>query len=240
MVPLMVEVLRETGTGESDEALSELVYRFVMQLTGKQTIYQMIRLAEEVRRRGGMPEEPLVYKQAYHERLMARIEGRRAALRTGAARVEEMLVPGSLDVLTALQRRGAKLYLASGTDQQYVLEEARLLGLTAFFGERIFGALDDYRKFSKAQVIARILEENQVPGEALLGFGDGYVEISNVKRAGGVAVAVASDESRRSGRPDEWKRERLIAVGADVVVPDFREFRPLLAYLWQDPDPETG
>ena len=80
--------------------------------------------------------------------------------------------------------------------------------------------------------IDRILSENQVPGEALLGFGDGYVEILNVKQAGGVAVAVASDESGRSGRPDAWKRERLIGVGADLVVPDFREYRSLLDYLW--------
>ena len=34
---------------------------------------------------------------------------------------------------------------------------------------------------------------------SLLGFGDGYVEIEGVKRVGGVAVAVASDEVARRG-----------------------------------------
>ena len=123
------------------------------------------------------------------------------------------------------------MYLASGTDEQFVVEEAALLGLTPFFGPHVYGAIDDFKSFSKKMVIERILRENQVEGEALVAFGDGYVEIENVKAAGGVAVAVASDEAGRSGRPDEWKRDRLIGVGADVVIPDFREWEPLVEYL---------
>lgn len=232
MVPMMVEILRDTGTSESDEDLTKLTHQFVMELTGKQTIYQMIRLAEEVRRRGGTPDEPLAYKQMYHDRLAQRIAGRHDALRSGDARPEDMLVPGSLEILAALEQRDVTLYLASGTDEEYVLEEARLLDLERYFGDRIYGAIDDYKAYSKAMVIERILSENEVRGEALLGFGDGYVEILNVKQAGGVAVGVASDESGRSGRPDAWKRERLIGVGADLVVPDFRDCRPMLDYLW--------
>ena len=64
-------------------------------------------------------------------------------------------------------------------------------------------------------------------GASLLGFGDGYVEIQNVKAVGGTAVAVASDEAGRSGKPDAWKRDRLIGAGADVVIPDYRDYRPL-------------
>ena len=54
--------------------------------------------------------------------------------------------------------------------------------------------------------------ENQLPGEALLGFGDGYVEIEDVKAAGGFACGVASNEKTRQG-VDEWKRQRLIRAG---------------------------
>jgi phosphoglycolate phosphatase len=234
MVPMMVETLQATGTGEPPEALRKLVFEFIMELNGKQTIYQMIRLAEEVRGRGGTPEEPLVYKDRYHERLMQRIAGRHEALRAGRAAPAEMLVPGCLELLEELRRRGAALYLASGTDERYVMDEARLLGLEPFFGRHIYGALDDYKAFSKALVIERILRENRVEGESLLGFGDGYVEIQNIKAVGGLAVAVASDEAGRSGKPDAWKRDRLIGVGADLVIPDFREWRPLVAYLWND------
>jgi hypothetical protein len=109
-----------------------------------------------------------------------------------------------------------------------------LLGLDEYFGPRIYGACDDYKTFSKAKVIQRILEQNRVEGSSLLGFGDGYVEIQNVKQAGGTAVAVASDEAGRSGKADLWKRDRLIGVGADLVIPDYRDCRALIAYLWNE------
>jgi phosphoglycolate phosphatase-like HAD superfamily hydrolase len=234
MVPLMVEVLAATGTGESGEELTAVARDFVTELTGKQTVYQMIRLAEEVRKRGGTPEEPAAYKRAYHDRLMERIAGRREALRAGRASPRDMLVPYSLEILDELRRREVALYVASGTDEKYVTEEVRLLGLDACFGKHVYGALEDYKSFSKAMVIERILKENRVEGGLLLGFGDGFVEIQNIKAVGGLAVAVASDEAARSGRPDPWKRDRLIGAGADLVIPDYRDYRPLLAYLWNE------
>src|SRR5262245_46000543 len=89
MIPMMVAALRETGTAETDEQLTAAVEEFVMRLNGRQTIYQMIQLTEEIRRRGGQPLEPLAYKHRYHDLLMNRIEGRLAALASGAARAED-------------------------------------------------------------------------------------------------------------------------------------------------------
>ena len=232
MIPMMVEVLLETGTGESRAQLHSLVYKFVTELTGKQTIYQMIRLKEEVALRGGNSADPLEYKHEYHNRLMERINSRREGLRTGRNTPADMLVPGSLDLLNALEQKGVKMYLASGTDEGYVREEAALLEIDSYFGENIYGAIDDYRSFSKAQVIRNILNNEDVVPSKLVGFGDGYVEILNVKEAGGTAVGVASDEAGRSGKPDSWKRERLIGVGADLIVPDFRHHEDLVEYLW--------
>ena len=232
MIPMMVRILKDTGTAESSDELTAVVTRFVMELNGKQTIYQMIRLAEEVRRRGGQPDDPQVYKQEYHDRLLKRIDVRRDALRSGTTPAEAMMVPGSVALLTELKSRGVDLYLASGTDERYVKEEVALLKLDLFFGPHVYGAVDDYKNFSKQMVIERILRENKVDGDRFIGFGDGFVEIDNIKGVGGVAIAVASDETHRSGRPDPWKRERLIGVGADVVVPDYRHHRELLDYLW--------
>jgi phosphoglycolate phosphatase len=232
IVSMMVEELLALRTGESRAGVEQVCREFVTALTGKQTIYQMIRLAEEVKARGGSPRDPLEYKAMYHDRLMERIIGRREALRHGNADGRDYLVPGALEMLEALRRRGLPMYVASGTDQEFVVEEAGLLGLTRYFEGRVYGAIADYTKYSKQMVIERILAENRVDGRALLGFGDGYVEIKNIKDAGGIAVAVASDEAGRTGRPDPWKRERLIRVGADVVVPDFREHAALLGYLF--------
>ena len=163
---------------------------------------------------------------------MARIDARRRGLADGTLFRDALLVPGSLDILAGLHERGVALYIASGTDEAYVLEEARLLGLDTFMSGRIYGAQADYASFSKEQVIQNILTENRVEGTDLVAFGDGYVEIADCKAVGGFAVAVASDEANRSGRCDAWKRERLIGAGADIVIPDYRESAALLDYLW--------
>jgi phosphoglycolate phosphatase-like HAD superfamily hydrolase len=235
MIPMMVGFLQETGTAESRAELESAVEDFVMRLNGKQTIYQMIQLAEEVRRRGGRPLEPLAYKHRYHELLMERIEGRLAAITSGSASREEWTVPGSHALLAELQRRGLKLYLASGTDLAFVKNEVALLGLSDFFGPHIYGALDNHASFSKKMIIDRILSECGLRGEELLGFGDGFVEIEEVKRVGGVAVAVASDEVRRRGI-NAWKRKRLIQAGADIVIPEYRRHQALLRYLFREDD----
>src|SRR5438105_668961 len=59
MIPMMVAHLANTPTTEGHDELGRAVEEFVMRLNGKQTIYQMIQLADEVKKRGGTPREPL-------------------------------------------------------------------------------------------------------------------------------------------------------------------------------------
>jgi phosphoglycolate phosphatase len=233
MIPMMVDVLRETGTKETDAELTAAVEEFVMRLNGRQTIYQMIQLADEVRKRGGAPQEPLEYKHRYHDLLMQRIQGRLSDLESGKATSGEWTVPESHALLDSLRRRGVTLYLASGTDVGFVRREAKLLGVAEYFGEHIYGALDDHQNFSKKMIVDKILRDHDLHGEELLGFGDGFVEIEEVRRAGGVAVAVASDEIARRGVND-WKRNRLIQAGADVVIPEYRNHPRLLRWLFAE------
>ena len=234
MVPMFVEMCPALA-GESESERRQLLYDDIMRLNGKQTIYQMIQLAERVRERGGAPQEPLWYKREYLRRLDERIGSRIEAIRSGKTVRERFLVHGSLDLLNNLKQRGLQLYLASGTDEEFVKREAELLGLNSYFGEHVYGALDNYKSFSKKMVIERILKENAIPGNRLLSFGDGYVEIENTKEVGGLAVAVASDEANNgSGRFDEWKRRRLLGVGADVVIPDYRDADLLLKTILND------
>ena len=71
MIPMMVELLMQTPNHEDDEEeISLIVRKFVAELTGKQTIYQMIRLAEEISTRGGTALAPAAYKDEYHKRLL--------------------------------------------------------------------------------------------------------------------------------------------------------------------------
>ncbi|MGA9057017.1 MAG: HAD family hydrolase [Terriglobia bacterium] len=220
MVPMMVEIMAELKTGESEEDLRALVVDFVARLTGEQTIYQMIELTQQVKQRGGKPLAPLQYKRMYHDRLMQKIQHRREDLRQGKVSSEQYLVPGARAFLESMRERGLKLYCASGTDQVYTLEEARLLEIEQYFDGRIYGALDDYKSFSKEILIRKMLSSMECRGENLVGFGDGYVEIKNVKDAGGVAVGVATDEPQ-CGVVNPWKRERLVKAGADFIVPNF-------------------
>lgn len=223
MVPMFTEVLPALP-GETEQDRRSLAYDDIMRLNGKQTIYQMMQLADRIRERGGEPQEPLWYKHEYLRRLNLKIAERVEGLSSGRIQQDDLTVFGSRALLDNLKARGLSLYLASGTDEPFVKQEAELLGLTKYFGQHIYGAQDDYKNFSKKMVIDRILSENAIDGAKLLSFGDGYVEIQNTRDVGGLAIAVASDEANNgSGQMDEWKRDRLSGVGADAVIPDYRD-----------------
>ncbi len=230
MIPMMVSILLETGTDEPRRDLETTVEDFVGRLTGKQTIYQMIRLAEEVAKRGSEPLEPLAYKHRYNDLLWDRIKGRVAGLKDGSLDPRSMMVPSVDRMLELLRDHGITLILASGTDLPYVQDEAAALGVAGYFDGGIFGALDQHENFSKQMVLNEIMTSRQLSGPELLVLGDGYVEIEEGRRVGGIAVGVASDEARRTGI-DAWKRTRLIEAGADIVISDFREWDRLGQYL---------
>ena len=220
-------------SGETEEARRSLLPDDIMRLNGKQTIYQMMQLAQRIQERGRQPQEPLWYKTEYLRRLHERIGSRLESIRAGRLCRDDFLVYGARGLLENLRRRGLHLYLASGTDEIFVKQEAELLDISRYFSKHIYGAQDNYKTFSKKMVIERILRENSILGNQLLAFGDGYVEIENTKQVGGLAIAVASDEAHNgSGRIDDWKRKRLLGVGADVVIPDYRDSKSLLRMIF--------
>ena len=230
MIPMMVDLLEETNSGETREQYEAIVSEFVTRLTGKQTIYQMIEFAENIEKRGKTPEDPLVYKQMYLDLLWERIEHRVEGLQNGISDPEDFMVPGARRMLQRLADAGITMYLASGTDHRFVVSEAKALKVDHFFGEYIYGALDNYKESSKKIIIERIIAENNLHGPEFCGFGDGFVEIEDSKDAGGLAVGVATNEETREG-VNEWKRNRLIQAGADIIVADFGECDKLLDYL---------
>src|SRR4051794_39012166 len=71
MVSMMVETLTALGTGESEVELRQLVEAFIWKNTGRDTLYQMIALADAVAERGGNPPDPQEYKQCFLVRLFA-------------------------------------------------------------------------------------------------------------------------------------------------------------------------
>jgi phosphoglycolate phosphatase-like HAD superfamily hydrolase len=231
MVPMMVEILADLKTGETEAELKAVVEDFVWRLTGKETIYQMIEFAANVEKRGGKALEPLEYKKMYLDLLWERIRGRVEELKSGHVSPEKYMVPGARALLEGLKERGLKMYLASGTDEVYMKEEARLIDVAKYFDGGVYGALDDYKSFSKKILVQRILAGTDVRGGEIIGFGDGYVEIEEVKLVGGIAVGVASTEPECMV-VDDWKRQRLIGVGADYIVPNYLCHAELMGALF--------
>jgi phosphoglycolate phosphatase len=220
MIRQALDAIRATGTAETDTELRPLVEEFVFRLTGKPTIYQMIELAENVRKRGGIALDPAQYKRLFLEELREESDRRLKDLRGGEVPPDIHMVPGARAVLEDLRGRGLRLYLVSGTDDALVQEEARLFDITRYFDGGVYGSPGDDSDFSKRGLIERVVARGEAKGPEMISFGDGHVELEAVKDFGGVAVGLATLEPE-CDRIDEWKRERLIASGADYIIPNF-------------------
>jgi phosphoglycolate phosphatase-like HAD superfamily hydrolase len=238
MEPMMVKAILGPRHKTADDALFERVTRasreFIDRTTGIQTLVQMHGLVDLVRSFGCVPENEILdaagYKRIYNEALLEMVRERVRKLERGELAPEDFHVKNAHALLRALHERGVALYLASGTDVEDVIAEARAMGYADLFGDRIFGAVGDVNVEAKKEVLTRIMRENALTGAHFVTFGDGPVEIRETRRRGGVAVGVASDEVRRYGL-NLSKRRRLIRAGASLIVPDFSQLPALLEAL---------
>jgi rfaE bifunctional protein kinase chain/domain len=239
MEPVMIRAILGPGWKTAEEKLyhrvKERTREYIDKTTGVQTLVQMQGLVEMVREFGVVAaadvKDPPGYKALYNAELLAMVSARLGKLQRGELGVEDYTMKGALPMLKALHAAGVKLHLASGTDQEDLAAETKSLGYAALFEGRIHGAVGDVNIEAKKVVLERILAEIDSTGNgALVTFGDGPVEIRETKRRGGLGIGVASDELRRFGW--NWrKRSRVIRAGADLVVPDFSQWRTLLALL---------
>jgi phosphoglycolate phosphatase len=230
MLDMMVETLSALSPGETPEQIRALSFDLVWPHTGGDTLYQMAEFAGAIRARGGTPLEPQIYKQRFLEQLYEVSERRIADVAAGRSAPDQYLVPGSRAILEDLRARGLTLYLASGTDDDRLQQEARVLDIARYFDGGIYGALPDANAFSKGMLVRRIFSQG------LIGFGDGPVEIGEIHRAGALAIGLATDE------PDclevsPFKRRSLIDSGADYIVPNYLCRQSLLPMLFAEHEP---
>jgi phosphoglycolate phosphatase len=200
----------------------------MLKLSGKPSIFQMRKLSEVAEAIGKPAPPPDELLKEFIRRLAAITDGRRQRLADGTDSPTVWAVPGTHDLLANLRDRGVLLVLASGTPMEAVREEAVLLQLTPFFGERMYAPEGHTPNFSKRDVIDEVIRDY---GEHVIGFGDGYAETVEMKRAGGVAVGVASREAGEAG-VNPMKRQMLIDLGADVIVPDYSHPTTLAGWLF--------
>jgi phosphoglycolate phosphatase-like HAD superfamily hydrolase len=231
MIPTMIEVICAGKPPTPD--IEQEVREYVDYSTGVLTIRQMEWLAAAVRRHGISkdPRDPYEYKRIYNERILEHIDGRLTKLLAGELEPDDLMIVGTRDFLVALEERGVTMFLASGTDQEYVMREAGALKVAQYFSGGVYGALDRAEAHDKEQIIERILDEDNLKGNELAVIGDGPVEIRNARSRDAIAVGVASDEVKRCGL-NPRKRKRLMEAGADLIIPDFTRWRELVAYLF--------
>jgi len=234
MAPVMVESI--CGDHPRTEEIEKEVHDVIEETTGIQTILQMAKLVEMVRAHGLVPEDQILdargYKAIYNDRLMVPVRERITKLDAGELSPEDVTLRGALDFLKLLSEKDLEMHVFSGTDREDVHNEAEKVGAAPFFNE-IWGALGSYEEYSKEKVIKDIMAKHNLHGSEVLAIGDGPVEIRNVKSGGGIAIGVASDEVARHGWNEE-KRMRLIRAGADIVIPDFGQYRALTDYLFPE------
>jgi bifunctional ADP-heptose synthase (sugar kinase/adenylyltransferase)/beta-phosphoglucomutase-like phosphatase (HAD superfamily) len=244
MEPVMIRSILGDQWREIDETgyhgVRERVRGYIDRTTGVQTLVQMSGLAEMVREFGYVPEEKILdehgYKEIYNRELLQRIDKRIAKICAGELAAVDFTLKKAVDFLLALRKRGVRLYLASGTDQDDVIREAEIMGYAELFEGKIYGAIGDIKHEPKKKVLESILIDIELgEGEQVVTFGDGPVEIQETRKRKGLAVGVASDEVRRYGL-NPLKRSRLIQAGADLIIPDFSQTGKLLELLFPEPE----
>jgi phosphoglycolate phosphatase-like HAD superfamily hydrolase len=239
MSPVMMKAVLGDMYDAADEALYHKVQvrvtEFIDKTTGIQTLVQMKGLVDLVREFGCVSEEKILdefgYKEIYNNELLKMVKVREDKLSRGELTLEDYTLKNAALLLEKLHNAGVKLYLASGTDEEDVKNEARILGYDHLFEGGIYGAVGDVKKEAKKIVLDRILNNIGDSGtEDIVTFGDGPVEIRETRKRGGLTVGVASNEMKRHSL-NESKRTRLIKAGADIIVPDFSQLQPLLDLL---------
>ena len=240
MEPVMIKAILGDQYDKVDKAVFEDVRKqaleYIDMSTGIQTIVQMEGLVNMVDEFNYVPKDKILdkfgYKEIYNEALMEEVDKRLEKLNSGQLSIEDFTMKGAVEFLRQLKKKGIKLYLASGTDIDDVVNEATKLGYADLFDGEIHGSVGDIEKYSKKIVIDKIIADNNLNGEELVVFGDGPVEIKECVKFDGIAIGVASDEIRRYDLNPE-KRSRLIRSGAHFIIPDFSQPEKLLNILFQ-------
>ncbi|MES1256773.1 MAG: HAD family hydrolase [Acidobacteriota bacterium] len=223
-MPVMLDMMMETLAPLGDPvALRAEAEEYVARLTGKDTVHQMLAFAAHVTALGGKALSGLEYRREFFARTAGRQAARLREVEQGRMAPDGLLVPGARALLEALQSRGLRVWLASGTAHDDIVREARLLDIERYFDD-IHGSAPD--RLSKSELLEHIVAGG-IPAEAILMFGDGQVEIEVTRAAGGTAVGVATDE-RECLTVDPGKRSWLIGAGADYIVPNFLDPGELL------------
>jgi rfaE bifunctional protein kinase chain/domain len=239
MAPMMIRAVLGDKFADADKNLysrvESRICEFIDKTTGLQTLMQMKILLDVIREFGIVPENKMLdefgYKEIYNNELSRLVIYRQSKLSKGELSLEDFTMKNAIPFLKRLADEGVTLYLASGTDEKDVRDEAVSLGYDHLFKGGIYGAVGDVTKEAKKIILDRILD--MIGGTEtgqIATFGDGPLEIRETRKRGGTTIGIASNEVKRFGL-NPVKRSRLIKAGADIVIPDYSQADQLLRML---------
>jgi len=129
------------------------------------------------------------------------------------------LMPGALEVLSALKRKGLRIGLFTLNSSAVAVNVLKRLGISKFFDVMVARDLVDDVK-PNPNHLSRVFEELGVePREAVV-VGDMPFDIKCAKKLGAVAVGVTTGRSRE---------EELKKAGADYVIRSLSELLSIIA-----------
>ncbi len=191
--PIMRDLMIRFITGKKEikeEVLSRImveVNEFIAETTGLQTILQMEGLRKLVGQYGFVPirrdSDSLEYKKIYTGYLKEIVKKR-----INENVKSRYLLRGALEFLKALRRRGVTFLVASGTDKEDVIKEAKYLGVYSYINGGVSGALNSIEEYSEKKVIERLMKEEKIKPDESVVIGDGPVEITVGREAGAFTV----------------------------------------------------
>ena len=160
------------------------------------------------------------------------VSARVKLFKQGLLNLNDVTMKGAIQFLGMLKDKGVSIYLASGTDQEDVRNEAAVLGYADYFNGGIFGSVGNVSYDPKRMVIETIIKDlpADIKPEECYVFGDGPVEMREAAKRGFTRIGLVSDEKQRFGINPE-KRSRLILGGAQALIPDFSWIPSLTEYL---------
>ncbi len=166
---VMHEVMMELICGDKLKDLATDEYnrislkceKFINDTTGIQTIIQMQGLRDIVIDEGYVPISEVKsageYKAIYLNKLMVSVNDRIGKFNRGERTIHDFTILGAVNFLNELKKKELTLFLASGTDEVNVVEEANALGYGDMFNGGIRGSKGNEIGDAKKIVINRII-----------------------------------------------------------------------------------
>lgn len=213
-----------------DKELKEEIKVYINESMGIQTIYQMQWLKEKVQLKNKAEVLDIwEYKRGYNVRLMDIVRQKTKKLISKKLNPKDFRIINSKEFVKELYELGYKLYIASGTDHEDVVNEMKALEIFEYF-EDVKGAPADKIDCPKEAIVKHLTEDLGYKGSEIAIIGDGKVEIEIAVKIGGKAIGMATDETTQDCI-NQRKRKKLISAGAHIIAPHFEEKDAMIQWI---------